>query len=124
MLDAKTAQKWTEMARERFEEDPYIQFIVKEKIKTKEDIMNAVIKYVHKKILATAKILGEDKVTIHYSRIRKSLTANSNALSILAKDNKNTSYVYDELLKILEDKGYTFTELKSSESIIINWSND
>ena len=124
MLDAKTAQKWTEMARERFEEDPYIQFIVKEKFKTKEDIINAAVKYVHKKILATAKILGEDKVTIHYSHIRKSLTTNSNALSILAKDNKTTSYVYDELLNILEDKGYTFIEPKPYETIIINWSND
>ena len=121
MIDAKTAQKWTKMAKERIGNDPYIKDIFKAKFKSSDDVFDAVFKYVHKSILATAKVTGNSSVKIDFARIRKSITANPNALTLLAKDNQNTSHIYNELVKLLEYNNFSIVELKSDEVIIIDW---
>ena len=122
MVTRKEAQKWSQMAKDRIENDPYIKDITKAKFKTSDDVFDAVFQYVHKMIVVNAKITGNTNVTINFDRIRKSITANPDALTLLCKDNQNTTHIYDELVKILQYNEFTVTELKSQDSILIDWS--
>lgn len=123
MINKKTAQKWSEMAKKQMEENWKIDIIVKAKVTEPKDILDAVIKYVDKKISGYAKVTGNTSVVINLSKIRKSITANENALTILGKNNLTIdSYIFDSIKKNLSDNKFKVIDLASENKLIIDWT--
>ena len=123
MINKKTAQEWSKMAKEQMEKNWKIDEIVKTKVTIPEDILNAVVKYVDKKITGYAKVTGNTSVVIDLSKIRKSITANENALSILGKHNLNiNSYIFVTIKKNLYDNKFKVIDLASENKFIVDWS--
>ena len=123
MINKKTAQKWSEMAKEQMEKNWKIDMIAKAEVKVPVDILNAVVKYVDKKITGYAKVTGNTTVDINLEKIRKSITANENALAVLGKHNLNIdSYVFDTLKKMLNANDFKFVDLASQNKLIVDWS--
>ena len=123
MINKKTAQKWSEMAKKQMEENWKINIIVKAKVTEPKDILDAVIKYVDKKITGYAKVTGNTSVVINLSKIRKSVTANENALTILGKNNLTIdSYIFDSIKKNLFDNKFKVIDLASENKLIVDWS--
>lgn len=123
MINKKTAQKWSEMAKKQMEENWKIDIIVKAKVTEPKDILDVVIKYVDKKITGYAKVTGNTSVVIDLSKIRKSITANENALTILGKNNLTIdSYIFDSIKKNLFDNKFKVIDLASENKLIVDWS--
>jgi hypothetical protein len=123
MINKKTAQQWSEMAKKQMEENWKIDIIIKAKITEPKDILDAVIKYVDKKITGYAKVTGNTSVVIDLSKIRKSITTNENALTILGKNNLTIdSYIFDSIKKNLFDNKFKVIDLTSENKFIVDWS--
>lgn len=123
MINKKTAQKWSEMAKKQMEENWKIDTIVKAKVTEPKDILDAAVKYVDKKITGYAKVTGNTSVVINLSKIRKSITANENALTILGKNNLTIdSYIFDSIKKNLSDNKFKVIDLASENKLIVDWS--
>jgi len=123
MINKKTAQEWSKMAKEQMEKNWKINEIVKTKVTIPEDILNAVVKYVDKKIAGYAKVTGNTSVVIDLSKIRKSITTNENALTILGKHNLNIdSYIFGSIKKNLFDNKFKVIDLTSENKFIVDWS--
>ncbi len=123
MINKKTAQEWSKMAKEQMEKNWKIDEIVKTKVTIPEDILNAVVKYVDKKISGYAKVTGNTSVVIDLTKIRKSITANENALAILGKHNLNIdSYILGSIKKNLSDNKFKVIDLTSENKFIVDWS--
>jgi hypothetical protein len=123
MINKKTAQKWSKMAKEQMEKNWKIDEIVKTKVEIPEDILNAVVKYVDKKITGYAKVTGNTSVVIDLTKIRKSITANENALAILGKHNLNIdSYIFGSIKKNLFDNKFKVIDLTPENKFIVDWS--
>lgn len=123
MINKKTAQKWSEMAKKQMEENWKIDIIIKAKVTEPKDILDAVTKYVDKKITGYAKVTGNTTVEINVDKIRKSITANEKALVVLGKHNLNIdSYVFDSIKKNLFDNKFKVIDLASENKIVVDWS--
>lgn len=123
MINKKTAQEWSKMAKEQMEKNWKINEIVKTKVTIPEDILNAVVKYIDKKITGYAKVTGNTSVVIDLSKIRKSITTNENALTILGKHNLNIdSYIFASIKKNLFDNKFKVIDLTSENKFIVDWS--
>ena len=123
MINKKTAQEWSKIAKKQMEENWKIDIIVKAKVTEPKDILDAVIKYVDKKISGYAKVTGNTSVVIDLSKIRKSITANENALTILGKNNLTIdSYIFDSIKKNLSDNKFKVIDLASENKLIVDWS--
>ena len=123
MINKKTAQEWSKMAKEQMEKNWKIDEIVKTKVTIPEDILNAVVKYVDKKISGYAKVTGNTSVVIDLNKIRKSITANENALVILGKHNLNIdSYILSSIKENLFDNKFKVVDLTSENKLIVDWS--
>ena len=123
MINKKTAQEWSKMAKEQMEKNWKIDEIVKTKVSIPEDILKAVVKYVDKKITGYAKVTGNTSVVIDLTKIRKSITANENALAILGKHNLNIdSYIFGSIKKNLFDNKFKVVDLTPENKFIVDWS--
>ena len=123
MINKKTAQEWSKMAKEQMEKNWKIDTIVKAKVIEPKDILDAVVKYVDKKISGYAKVTGNTSVVIDLSKIRKSITANKNALVTLGKQNLTIdSYIFDSVKKNLFDNKFKVIDLASENKLIVDWS--
>ena len=123
MIDKKTAKTWSDMAKEQLEKNWKINVITKAKVKTPIDILDAVTKYIDKKIVGYAKVTGNTSVSINLDKIRKSITANENALTVLGKNNLTIdSYVNKTIVEMLRDNGFNVMELMSEDKLVVDWS--
>ena len=123
MIDKKTAKVWSDMAKEQLEKNWKINVITKAKVKTPIDLLDAVSKYIDKKITGYAKVTGNTYVAINLDKIRKSITANSDALTVLGKNNLTIdSYINKTIVEMLRDNNFNVTELMSEDKLIVDWS--
>lgn len=122
MIDKKTAQTWSDMAKKKMENDWKITDISKVNVETPLDILNAVDKYISKRISGTAKVTGNTFLIIDLKKIRKNIESNEKALIVLGKNNLTIdNYVFKTIIEMLDDNGF-YTELrKDVETIGIGW---
>lgn len=123
MIDKKTAQTWSKMAKEQMENNWKIDVIVKAKVEKPVDVWKAVAKYIEKKITGYAKVTGNTTVTIDLKKIRKSIQANPNALVVMGKKGYNIDdFIFKGLVENLTDNKFAVTELMSEDKLIIDWT--
>lgn len=122
-IDKKTAQTWSKMAKKQMEENWKIDIIVKAKVENPMNVLDAVCKYIEKKITGYAKVTGNTTVTIDLSKIRKSIQANPNALLILGKEGYTIdTFIFKGLVENLTNNKFNVAELMSEDKIIVDWS--
>jgi hypothetical protein len=123
MINKKTAKVWSDMAKEQMEKNWKIDVIIKAKVNTPIDLLDAVAKYIDKKITGYAKVTGNTCVAIDLDKIRKSITANSDALTVLGKNDLTIdSYINKTIVEMLRDNDFNVTDLMSEDKLIVDWS--